>query len=433
MPLFTSEYVFSDDYPTIEPSLKLDFANARALDPRITFTRASTATYVGRDGLVKYAGEDEARFDHDPTTGESLGLLIEESRTNLITNSVEFSNASWSKVAANIQSNATTSPAGDLTADKIYDDTTSGTQHYTTQSFSKEATTYTGSVYVKAAEYTKLAVGFTGVANWQGIPQALFDLVSEEAALLGADTTATINSVGNGWYRVSITSTSLNTTASALTLSHVSDSGTNTGGGNIFLGHDGDGSSGVYIWGAQVEAGGFPTSYIPTSGSTATRGQEKALISGESFNSFFNSTEGFIMGTYKLNGVNTGTDWQTLVTIDNKTASNRMWIYARGGGDITQWIGSSGGTTQFTPALGANATAGVERTVGGAYALNDMIGVYEGTLTAPDTNALLPVGVDRMGIGYRDDTSTAFINGTIKKLFYYPKRLTNTQLQTLTQ
>ena len=65
MPLFAQELELSDDYTTIEPSLKLDFANARALDPRITFTRASTATYVGRDGLIKTAGVDEPRFDHD--------------------------------------------------------------------------------------------------------------------------------------------------------------------------------------------------------------------------------------------------------------------------------------------------------------------------------------------------------------------------------
>ena len=82
MPLFTPELEFTDDYPTIEPSLRLDFANARALDPRITFTRASVGTYVGRDGLIKTAGNDEARFDHDPETLESLGLLIEESSTN---------------------------------------------------------------------------------------------------------------------------------------------------------------------------------------------------------------------------------------------------------------------------------------------------------------------------------------------------------------
>ena len=139
------------------------------------------------------------------------------------------------------------------------------------------------------------------------------------------------------------------------------------------------------------------------------------------------------MGTYKLNGVNTGSDWQTLVTMDDNTANNRLWLYARGGGDITQWIGSSGGTTQFTPGLGATATAGVERTIGGAYALNDVIGVYEGTLTTNDTTVVLPVGIDRMGIGFRDDNDSGFINGTIKKLIYYPKRLTNAQLQTLTQ
>ena len=94
MPIITPEYNlynWSDlNFPTIEPSLRLDFANARALDPRITFTRASVATYVGKDGLIKTAGEDEARFDHDPTTGESLGLLIEESRTNLLPQSQQY-------------------------------------------------------------------------------------------------------------------------------------------------------------------------------------------------------------------------------------------------------------------------------------------------------------------------------------------------------
>ncbi len=222
---------------------------------------------------------------------------------NLITWSEEITNAAWTKVAVNIDPNSTVSPDGLKTADKIYDDTTSGTQHYTTQSFSKEATTYTGSVYVKAAEYTKLAVGFTGVANWQGIPQALFDLVSEEAALLGADTTATINSVGNGWYRVSITSTSLNTTASALTLSHVSDSGTNTGGGNIFLGHDGDGVSGLYIWGAQVEKGSTPGRYIKTSGTAITAPTTVKNLSSSSYTGTINGATFNPAGYFEFDGV----------------------------------------------------------------------------------------------------------------------------------
>ena len=90
MPVFTSSIEVTADYPTIKPSLNLNFARSRSLDSRITFTRASVGTYVGRDGLIKTAGENEARFDHDPETLESLGLLIEESRTNIITSSSVF-------------------------------------------------------------------------------------------------------------------------------------------------------------------------------------------------------------------------------------------------------------------------------------------------------------------------------------------------------
>ena len=81
------------DFPNVRPSLDLRFALAKKLDPRITFTRGSTGTYFGPDGLMKTAIENEPRFDHDPITGQSLGLLIEESRTNLITNSNTLS--SW--------------------------------------------------------------------------------------------------------------------------------------------------------------------------------------------------------------------------------------------------------------------------------------------------------------------------------------------------
>jgi hypothetical protein len=63
------------NYPEIRPTLDLNFARVKALDPRITFTRSSGGSYVGADGLIKYAGVNEARFDHDPVTGESLGLL----------------------------------------------------------------------------------------------------------------------------------------------------------------------------------------------------------------------------------------------------------------------------------------------------------------------------------------------------------------------
>jgi hypothetical protein len=98
------------NYPEVRPTLDLNFARVKALDPRITFTRASGGSYVGADGLIKYAGVNEARFDHNPTTGESLGLLVEEQRTNLLLRSEEFDNASWTAEASAITANTKLHP-----------------------------------------------------------------------------------------------------------------------------------------------------------------------------------------------------------------------------------------------------------------------------------------------------------------------------------
>ena len=124
MPVFTSSIEVTADYPTIKPSLNLNFARSRALDPRITFTRSTIATYVGRDGLIKYAGVNEPRFDHDPDTLESLGLLIEESRTNIALYSQEFNNVYWNKSGGGnpgtaVTANQAVAPDGTITADYI--------------------------------------------------------------------------------------------------------------------------------------------------------------------------------------------------------------------------------------------------------------------------------------------------------------------------
>ncbi len=105
------------DFPNVRPSLDLRFALAKKLDPRITFTRGSIGTYFGSDGLMRTAGVNEPRFDHYPITGQSLGLLIEESRTNLVTYSEDFN--SWTKFLASVSSNTATAPDGNTTADTV--------------------------------------------------------------------------------------------------------------------------------------------------------------------------------------------------------------------------------------------------------------------------------------------------------------------------
>ena len=414
MPLFTSEYVFSDDYPTIEPSLKLDFANARALDPRITFTRASTATYVGRDGLIKTAGEDEARFDHDPTTGESLGLLIEESRTNIVSYSQEFNNGYWSKTGGGnpgttVTANQAVAPDGTTTADYI--DYTSATtaSKLVERSFddTPAGKTYTGSVWIKgtAGQTINLILDGYGV-----------DVTGEQYTLDGT------------WQRLTITRTYGPTfSAAALFRFGVRPLGLSAGTANQ-----------VYAWGAQIEAGSFPTSYIPTSGSTATRAVDDAVIQGDSFNSFFNPSEGSVICKYKKDhwpGAAGDIRYERIWEIGDGTDANNLNIFndpSQPSGENIRYRVRTSSTNVFGPTTvttGNNQTP----TVALGYAKDNFVLVIDGTLIAADTSGDLPV-VDRLHIGgrYGNDSVDRF-NNTISKLFYYPKRLTNAQLQTLTQ
>ena len=140
------------NFPAIKPTLLLDFANVKALDPRITFTRASTATYYDAFGVMQTAASGVARFDSNPTTGESLGLLIEEQRTNLLTYSAQFDNAAWSKPNSDtITANTVVAPDGVLSGDAFVETTATGTHTLFQNATLVGGTVYTLSVYLQAA------------------------------------------------------------------------------------------------------------------------------------------------------------------------------------------------------------------------------------------------------------------------------------------
>lgn len=226
------------------------------LAPFVTFTRTSTATYYGSDGLLKTAAINEPRVDYDPATLALRGLLVEEQRTNLLLRSQEFDNASWGKVRCTVSANATTGPDGSLTADKIIEDT-SNNSHTVLQSGPSMVlgSVYTYSCYFKAAERTRAQL-----SSANGAPFCTFDL-SAGTVVSGAG--AAIQSVGNGWYRCSVTYTSTATATETVYIWLVASGTTNS--------YLGNGTSGVYVWGAQLEAGNFATSYIPTTSAAVTR------------------------------------------------------------------------------------------------------------------------------------------------------------------
>jgi len=211
------------------------------------------------------------RFDHNPTTGESLGLLVEEARTNLLLRSEEFDNASWTKFRGSITANASTAPNGILSAEKFVEDATASNTHGLFATITiVTATAYTYSVYIKAAERSWVVLGLDIGA---GEKKTWFNL-STGAIGTNANTTATISPAGNGWYRCIVTSTSAATSATCALKLATND--------NVES-YNGDNTSGIYLWGAQLEAGAFATSYIPTTSATVTRAADVASVTGANF------------------------------------------------------------------------------------------------------------------------------------------------------
>jgi hypothetical protein len=272
----------------IGPTLDLDFRSG-VLDPRTTFTRASSGTFIDSAGLVQTASSNVARFTHDPVTLASLGLLIEEARTNLITHSEQINNAAWTHVGGSHTANQTTAPSGEVTADLFTENSAASTQHRLSQVPAvANGSTYTVSVFVKRASGSRhfgLIIS-TGAA----VARIYFDLDTGSVATVVAGS-GTITAYPNGWYRCTATGVSGGLFATTyLQLCNGTTLGSET--------YTGDGTSGLYIWGAQLEAGSFPTSYIPTTGATVQRAADVCDITGSNFTSWFNQSAGTVIVNY---------------------------------------------------------------------------------------------------------------------------------------
>ena len=271
----------TQEYPSIRPTLDLNFAATKTLDRRITFTRDSIGTYTDDMGIVKYASNNVPRFDHDPATGESLGLLVEESRTNLFTYSEAF-NTNWTNIrSSDSGTTATADPEGNTTgaAYKLVANTDNNTHRLDKTGLSMStSTTYTMSVWAKAAEYTGVSLTIADSSNAShGI---YFDLSNGTFTNGGNAHSGSMIAYPNGWYRCIATYTTPASITWQQCLIGVLQNGTTKS-------YAGNNSSGIYIWGAQLEEDAFATSYIYTPGSTVTRTADLPYIEGSNFSDFY--------------------------------------------------------------------------------------------------------------------------------------------------
>ncbi len=397
-------------------SLDLQFAADKTLTarkgPTPVFTRASTATFVGSNGLIQSAAVNAARFDHDPVTLASRGLLIEESRTNSITGSNAFN--TWTLGNSTVASSSVVTPEGTADAWKLVEDTLLA-NHNATRSFTPvSGTTYTASVWLKSAENSFAFVGLTG----GGVPTTFISVNLSTGAVstaVGTPVGATSAAYSNGWWRVSF---SLAATAS---LSSNIDIRLSRDGNWANRSYLGNGVNGIYCYGGQVEAGSFATSYIPTTTGSVVRSADVCSYSDVS--SFYNPAAGTLVGDLILYTPSTSSTPE-LFRFGSGNNRIQLGVTSVATEAIRPFI-ISGGTTTYNSTQGT-IVAGTSRKVALTFATNDAISCLNGTLGTQDTSVTMPVSISTAVIG------ASALTGHIAAIRYYKKRLPNAKLVTLT-
>ena len=378
----------------------------------MTVVRATTARRVNSAGLIESVATNVPRLDYPPLGG-CPSILVEPLRTNLVLRSEEFDNIYWLKVGSTITANSATAPDGTLTADKIIEDTSNGLHSAARLGAMASAGTYTLSIFAKAAERTRIAIGNASAGHY-----AIFDL-STGTVVQGSQGTVTNGKISsqyaNGYYLVSCTIT-------VVSLSSISVNLVSTGTTTSYLGN---GTSGLFIWGAQLEAGSNATSYIPTVAATVTRNAD--VISKTGVSSLIGQTEGTLYAEIN-NTLMTYAAQGYLIRIF-ADANNEVFIRKESttSGYTARWRANGTNVyTQFSiPVLnGNNKIAIAYKTGSSAVYLN---GTQIGTSASTGAFSVAP---SIIAIG---STSTIdFFNDRIELATLFPTRLTNAQLATLT-
>ena len=386
-----------------------------------SFSRSGGATRINKDGLIETVASGVSRLNYPMIDGVVKGCphhILEPQRTNLIPFSEDFSNAVWEKNQSSIVANAIISPDGSLNASKLIEDSSSNF-HRIIENVNTTIGTFSHSVFAKAGErkYFVLRNNING-SN----VNACFDLENGVVVYNGFNE-AKIENYGNGWYRCSIVEVDTSGGSTSFSLLTSNNEVTN----NNIPSYQGDGVSGLYIYGAQVEQGSYATSYIPNYGTAAgvTRSAETANGSGDA--ATFNDSEGVLMAEINALDESGG---NREITLSDGTTSNRIIIQYRDSSNIRIILAKSTGDEFDTSVIPFN-TVEINK-IAVKYKTNDFafwvngIEIYsDNTGNTFSTNTLSAINFDG-GAGGND------FYGNVKQLQYYDTALTDAELQALT-
>jgi hypothetical protein len=373
-----------------------------------TVTRASTKNVLGSAGTYVSVANNVPAFEFN-ADGSYRGLLVEPGATNLALQSQAFNEANWSKINSSVSANSQVAPDGATTADTLIEDNTSNV-HALAVAFTVTVQAYTFSVFAKAGTRSWMFL-----QNSTDTQRVWFDLSN---GVVGTQTGATgsIQSLPNGWYRCSITLTPASAASKTFAI--------NASTGNGTISYLGDGTSGIFIWQAQMETGSVATSPIVTTGSTASRVADVVSLTGAS--SLIGQSAGTAFVEVEILNF-TQANARGLLYLSDGTTNNRIGLQVGGATDEVQLISSTSGSTLVSITTNNNPS-GIQK-YAGAYALDDFVFYNNGVSIGTDTSATVPA-TSRIDIG--GIVGSGQFNGWIRSVALFPTRLPNATLVSLT-
>jgi hypothetical protein len=404
------------DFLTMEAVVRDDDAPVGSFygAPSALLTNTTPPTKMLFNAAGVLTSGSNMRTDYDPITLQPKGLVIEGVGTNTAIHSQNFS--AWAPAEVTVSSDVAVAPDGTTTADKIVETTLGGSVNRLLYgSFTGTAAAWTLSVYAKAAERSWLYLRLDLAGPLVG---AFFNLSTGVVGTVEAGIIATIHPAGNGWYRCSVT----RTLTAVLYYYAIAETT-----GDTIKAHVGDGVSGLYIWGGQLELGGIPTSYIPTTTASATRATDNIFLIGASLPVV--PGVGTLLVEFLITYGNQANCPVMELTRSASGEQSRVHAYAIATGSNMQALmkDSTGATSAgitFT-----TLPVGVVRRIAQTWADNDFAASVTGRPQQTDTSGTAPTTHDKLFV--HAHYLAAGGHKHIRKIKYLPRRVTNAELEAM--
>jgi hypothetical protein len=396
-----------------------------------------TATASGTDGIYVWGAQlvegsnaldyqrTETRLNIprlDYSNGTCPSLLVEPQRTNLALYSEQFDNAGWTKDGFTISANSTTSPNGNTTADKLVANAASGAKIVYQIIISAIGTAYTTSAYFKAGENNLAYIRIGGVT---GNPYVIYNLSTQAVVSSGGGITHTIQLISNGWYKISATVTA-DTVFIAPVFSILPTTGYTLNGRNIPE-FTGNGVNGGFVWGAQLEAGAYPTSYIPTTSASVTRNADSLYKTGAT--SLIGQTEGTFFFDYYASAKDADGEGFATVFIGGD-GTNNFQLYSIG--TDLYWYIRNATSVLIDQTANQVLVSGQRYKISIAYKSGDYAlyinGVQKRISSVSGVPTISQFNFNATGYG----ASVAKVKNEFNSISFWKTRLTNAQLAQLT-